>query len=266
MSKPSSSPSSSASPISNWAAQFLGDEYVWKARKAPILLVALPAFFASLPWIAPAHLLALIPASVGCLLLGFCGHIGRILGKQREEALWANWGGKPTTRMLRHCDTPFDKQKLALLHNHLATATGVKAPSARKECEAPDEADKIYDGYATYLRNATRRREEFPLVREELINYGYARNVWGLRPVGLCIAALALLVALARGWWWWKTGATSGWETVVIASIANALFLLFWTFGAREAWVKQIAESYSARLLEGVGVLPISSSTTSSSP
>ncbi len=257
MSAPSAapSPSSSASPGFGWATRFLGDEYVWKARKAPVLLVALPLFFAAGAWVGTAHLLAMIPAGIGCFLLGVCGHIGRIQGKSREEALWAGWGGKPTTRMLRHRDTPFSTQKLALLHAKLEAATGVKAPSPRAENTKPDEADRIYEGYATYLRNATRESAKFPRVREELVNYGFARNVWGLQPLGLAVALVALVATGARGWWLWKDGASQGMTTPIVLAIFNAAILLFWLFLARENWVRQIAEAYAARLLEAADIL-----------
>lgn len=258
MSAPTPAPTSSSPASSNldWAARFLGDDYTWKARKAPVLLVAVPPLFAALPWLQAAQPASLIPAGVGCLLLGFCGHLGRIRGGKLEPTLWASWGGKPTTRMLRHRDTPFDRTRLKLLHAKLATATSVPAPTPRAEEKDSEEADRIYETYETYLRNETRNREQFPLVREELVNYGYARNAWGLRPLGLTSALLSVAATLASAFWLWKTHSSSPWAGVVLALALDSWFLYFWAFVAREDWVKMVAEKYASRLLEAANKLP----------
>ena len=254
---------SSALPAWNLSARLLSrDDYVWKARKVPVFLTALPMFLAAGAWFPALNWWVTLPAGAGCLLLGLCGHLGRIRGKAGEEILFARWGGTPTTKLLRHGESPFAAQKLALLHTKLAELTGIEAPSPREERKRPDEADKIYEGYVSHLRNATRRREEFPLVREELINYGFARNVWGLRPFGIGSSVLGLGAALARLGWLWQSGAASGYEAALVIAGFNLLLLGFWLFWAREAWVKQVAEVYAQRLLDAAATLPAKEDTS----
>ena len=45
----------------------------------------------------------------------------------------------------------------------------------------------------TSLREATRDTSRFPLVFAENANYGFRRNLWGLRPIGTGVAVVLLL-------------------------------------------------------------------------
>jgi hypothetical protein len=248
-----SNTASSAPPSGlNYVSHFLSlDEYVWKARKRPVLLAMLPAAFAAGAWLPTLNWWQMLPFGVLCLLLGLCGDLGRIGGKAEEEKLFTRWGGKPTTRMLRHRDSPFDEQKLKLLHEQLGAITGSKAPTKSQEEKRPDEADKIYEGYATFLRNATRDAKKFRFVRMELINYGFARNCWGLRRLGI-----GVLIVVARLVWLWQHQTTLASAGMPLVLGVFTLFLFgFWAFVVRENWVRDVAEAYANRLLEAASVL-----------
>ena len=49
----------------------------------------------------------------------------------------------------------------------------------------------------TSLREATRDTSRFPLVFAENANYGFRRNLWGLRPIGTGVAVVLLLFSWA---------------------------------------------------------------------
>lgn len=253
-----STQSLSASP-SDFASRFISfDDYVVLARKRPFFLAILPTAFAVGTWFQSLHWWVSVPAVVSCLLVGVCGELGRIGGKALEEKLYARWGGKPTTRMLRHRDSPFDEQKLRLLHEKLGALTGVKALTKAQEQKRPDEADKIYEGYSTYLRNTTRDGKQFSLLRSELISYGFARNSLGLRPLGIGLSLFAILAVLARFAWLWHKQVAFAIYGVPLVIACFALFLLaFWTYWVRESWVRQMANAYAERLLEAAITLPI---------
>ena len=126
--------------------------------------------------------------------------IGRDKGKIKEPRLYEMWGGKPTTVLLRHRDSPLDPTVLALLHGALARVTGVEAPSKRKEAGSPDDADKVYEEYVRYLRDSTRDTAKFPRIFEELVNYGFRRNLWGLKPIGIVLDTIASVAAGVAVW------------------------------------------------------------------
>ena len=86
---------------------YVPDEYTRKGRLYPALLVTLPLI---------AVALVLFPdVGSGVKALGslfvLCGggmlspQVGRDMGKRKQPQLYKLWGGKPTTRMLRHRHT-----------------------------------------------------------------------------------------------------------------------------------------------------------------
>ena len=246
--------SNDAAPGFGWAARFAGDDYEWRARRAPVLLAALPLAAAALAWAPHFDWTAILPAGAGGLLLGWCGDVGR-MSKERENALYESWGGKPTTRLLRHRDSPLSKQKLKSLHRKLAERTEISAPSVNREASDPMEADKIYEDYATHLRDATRDGAKFPLVRAELVNYGRARNAFGLRKIGIAASVVALSITLARLFAAWKSGVPLDVAAPCFVALFALVMLGFWLFWSRPATVRHVAEAYAARLIEAADKL-----------
>src|SRR6266545_3503426 len=83
------------------------DQYTVRARLLPALLVALPVGVASLACfpngvVGWGPVWALVVWSGGTVL---AAQFGRDAGKRKEDRLFESWGGKPTTRLLRHRGT-----------------------------------------------------------------------------------------------------------------------------------------------------------------
>ena len=70
---------------------------------------------------------------------------------------------------------------------------GYPLPTQQEEEACPAWADTKYEEAVTALREATRDTSRFPLVFAENANYGFRRNLWGLRPIGTTIAVLLVL-------------------------------------------------------------------------
>jgi hypothetical protein len=164
-----------------------------------------------------------------------------------EDGLFAGWGGKPTTVLLRHRQSPFDEATLARLHGWLASVTGVPAPSKRKESANPAEADEVYEAYVRHLRDATRDKHQYPLVFEENVSYGFRRNAWGLRPFGI---ALAVAGVLGGSLGIYRHASDAGLGLAVAVTVVNTLLLCFWVFWVRRSWVRIPAQAYAERLME----------------
>ncbi len=71
---------------------------------------------------------------------------------------------------------------------------GVTLPSPEAEATDPEAADSLYDSAVQWLIPQTRSGGRFPLVFQENVNYGFRRNLWGLRPIGLAVAIGCLVV------------------------------------------------------------------------
>jgi hypothetical protein len=223
------------------------DVYVWQARRSAVMLTALPPALAMFAWDPRFHWALLAPPLTFFGMFALVAQVGRDLGKSKEPRLYAIWGGKPTTVMLSHQASPLDPTALSLLHAALAKLTGIPAPSKRKEARNPDTADKIYDEYVRYLRDSTRDKAKYPRVFEELTNYGFRRNLWGLKPIGLVLSAVGSLAAFGAVWW------HRGGNHLPVAGAAAAVdvaMLGTWIWWITPEWVRIPAQAYAERLIE----------------
>ena len=227
------------------------DLYTRKARLYPPLLAAMPVAITAAalypagltPWTAAWGLLTW--AGVTYLLAQFGGE----RGKDLEPWLFQQWGGKPTTVRLRHRDSA-NPALLARYHRRLQSLVpDQRLPSAAEEAANADAADQIYDAAVALLRNRTRDRNAFPLVFDHLCSYGFRRNLWGLKPVGLLsnVASLAVIAIVQIGGRRWSIEPVAA--TVVTATVIDALFLMAW-LRITPNWVRRAADNYADSLLE----------------
>lgn len=176
--------------------------------------------------------------------------IGRHSGKQKEKSLFDTWGGKPTTQLLRHRG-PVNVVRLSRIHRQLEALTNLSMPALQEEVANPSSADAVDETAIDVLRDRTRDRKVFPLVFQELCHYGFRRNVWGLRPWGIGIAAVVMTFAgISLG-----LGAAqydvprSGAVFVLLTGIA---MVWVWSVVVTPRWVEQTAIAYAERLLDAV--------------
>lgn len=227
------------------------DEYTLNARLKPALLAAFPIGLAFTTLGLKASVITGI-LSGPLSLVGFTfllAQAGRDLGKTNEPKLFAMWGGKPSTVKLRHRDASLNVHTRDRYHRHGETILGLKFPKSSDEASDPEGADRIYEAMGDSLRTSTRDKKKYPLVFNELLSYGFRRNLWGLKPVGLFISVAALLWQLLSIMQTLRAREVI--EPATLASlILSALMLLAWIFVITPRWVKVAADSYAERLLE----------------
>ena len=233
------------------------DAYTFRARLLPPLMAALPAALAVISfypngatWWTPIW--AAIVACGGTFLIA---ELGRDAGSAKELWLYERWGGKPTTQRLRHRCAP-NSQLLMRYHKRLQELQpGLIFPTAEQECANPGEADEIYESAVNYLRERTRDRSRFHLVFQALCEYGFRRNLWGLKPIGIGIAFLS---TLATGFvLFFQQGLALIPESPALlgVTVLNALFVMGWLVRIRPSWLKTTAFAYADRLLATCEVL-----------
>ena len=94
-----------ADDSSGWSAvdSLLGDRYTREARIAPAFLCVFPILILLMAWFK--GLQGAVPALLSLLcvfgVVRWISHIARSVGDQIEIGLFQDWGGKPTTSMLR---------------------------------------------------------------------------------------------------------------------------------------------------------------------
>jgi len=169
-------------------------------------------------------------------------------GKKKEPALFQSWDGKPTTRLLRHRDAP-NKVLLRRRHEKLQSLVpGIQIPTAEQEHANPRGADEIYDACTAFLLERTRKTDEFPLVFEENCNYGFRRNLWGMKPLGIATSVVGAVAVVAVLIFHRRAGVSLS-PTTFICAILNLLLLLGWVVWFTPDWVRIPAEAYAERLL-----------------
>ncbi len=226
------------------------DRYTRRARVVPVLLVILPGALAAIAWFPEVKTWwgAISGLLIGCGIPGLLAQLGRDAGKRKEAALYASWGGKPTTRFLRHRDAP---NKVILIRRHRKLqelVSDIHIPSEREEAANPSGADEVYDACVGVLRQKTHDRKQFPILYEELVSYGFRRNLWGMKPLGITVGvvgvlAISVLIAL-------HVCQVRPLPPVAILTAAGEVFMLaVWLFWITPAWVRIQAETYAEQLL-----------------
>lgn len=170
----------------------IGDEYERRARVYPALLAAAPLSITGvvLGITSPEWWSAVASVAVASGFWFLAAQVGRSPGKRLERGLWSSWGGPPTTILLRHRDNP-NRVHLVKVHERIAAIAGVPMPTANEEAGDPIEADQKYDAATRALIAKTRDSSRFALLFKENINYGFRRNMLGLRPWGIAASAAA---------------------------------------------------------------------------
>ena len=221
------------------------------------------AFLPGLP-LAVTALLGILGTVGGTAIMA---QLGRELGSKKEPNLWKSWGGPPTTRLLRHHHLTGDITLAAGLRSQIEDWIGYPLPTEQQEETYPSSADTKYEEVVASLREATRDMTKFPLVFVENTNYGFRRNLWGLRPIGAPIAVgltlvlwiLLLLTIWGRPWPDPRWDVFVNPDSVVVIRITVAavstILATFWMFWVKPSWVKTVADTYATRLMESVQTL-----------
>ena len=245
------------------------DLYTLRARVQPTIMVALPVIFVVYA-LLPDYVL-FVTAFFG--LLGVAGgndivaHMGRERGYKKQDDLWASWDGAPTTRLLRHRHIPGDIALALDLRQKFESWLGYALPTEEEEEVDLTAADTKYKNAIGSLLEATRDTSKFPLVATELANYGFRRNLWGLRSIGVSVAitlTMASWVSLFLTIWerhwpnpWWDVLVDYDSRALIwiLVGLANTGITVVWIFLVKSSWVKNAADSYAKQLMRSVQTL-----------
>lgn len=229
------------------------DSYTFKARLLPVTLTILPITI--IIFLIFPETYAKLSIMIGTFslfgLTWLFSQLGRDFGKKKEYILFNQWGGAPTTLMLRHRDSKFTKISLLRYHKKLATLINIEMPAPETELSDPVVADEIYKSCIDYLKERTREHKLFPLVFAENINYGFRRNLWGIKPLAITVGIVCLIIVLFFLW--------LGSITVSVLSLSSIFILLLlqiiWISCIRPDWIKIAAFAYAERLISSCEIL-----------
>lgn len=248
----------------NWTTVFhkMLDSYEVKARLFPGLLVLLPAilFLALLYGTKSPVVMGLSAVLAACggpyLLSSFV----RTWGLRAQDRLFREWGGQPSTIILRHGDPTLPQQTKLRYHELAAKRLGLTMPSDADEERDAAHADQAYAAAADALRPLTNDRRAFPFVFKELVAYGFNRNAHGSRWVGFSVAAITAVATLLHAHalrlqqpYWELSGLDNAHIVVLIAALG---FAGLWCAHFTAETVKLAGFSYAKRLWEALEKMP----------
>jgi hypothetical protein len=226
------------------------NRYTFNARITAALLAASPVLalgIASIPLLSGAQKLwALV--SVG--LTTYAALLARKAGNRVQLDLWNGWDGAPTARRLRFREgvSPVEIERR---HRDFEIALGdsVRLPTAEEEANNPGLADSEYQQAARRFISKIRSDPAYPLVHAENRHYGFARNLYGLKPAGTWCAIAVLVTSMAAGITLNLAKDFSAAQPLILPVAVSTLALVLWR-NVDPDFVRPSADAYADRVLE----------------
>ncbi|MCR6110051.1 hypothetical protein HXA35_06890 [Bacillus sp. A301a_S52] len=178
--------------------------------------------------------------------------LARTLGKKAQEKLIMQWGALPATLILRNNDTSLNSETKKRYYQKLELLTKINLPDRDIEDEDPNTAQQKFDSCIDYLRQHTRDKVKYSLVFNENIYYGQARNLLGLKPLGLLICITLIIAQLLLIYLNFGFGLNvSAVPLLQMVSLGSTfVFLFFWFFFVSSNQVYNAGVNYGKALLE----------------
>ena len=235
------------------------DTYDFRARHLPVVLAGLPLLW-TLAFVGrdlgPSLSWPILTTTTGIAVFMLFGRFARTKGREAEAKLMAIWDGMPATAMLRHRDDGLNQHTKNAYHLRLqGLDLGLKIPTRKEEEADPAGADITYGAVVNELRRRAKAANDKAVAREN-IGYGFARNIYGLRPyaIGLGILCSVVLAGLAL----WRAGGLPSAlaPSDVFVSSVPLLYAGVFPVVVTQAFVRHHADAYAKALLETAAVLP----------
>jgi hypothetical protein len=223
------------------------DAYGRNARLKPALLVLFPSIITIAIWYPDLYTIAtgLVSMATACGITLFLTDYARVRGRAIEQHFQRKWGGKPTVILFRHSDATIDAGTKNRYAKFLSMQiSGWTQPTYEEEAQDPFAADQRYDSAFRWLLEYTRDKKKFPLLFSENVTYGFRRNVYGLKPIGLTIAVLTFLANAVAIYL-----SPSFTPAQCAVTVVSFLSVFMWLLIVSEAWVRDAADVYGIRLL-----------------
>lgn len=219
----------------------------------PMVLVLLPLGLGISAWIPPhVQIQGVLGSAIVVLALSsLLGQLARDEGKRREPELFYLWGGRPSDCALSYGAAVFPPPTLARRHRALTKLDPeLKFPmSAEEEAGASDRFVPTYAAATDLLLANTRDRGTFPMLFRENMNYGYRRNLWGMKPAGL-VSSLLGFAACAVRFGIDHAADRPPLYTAIAGGVVCVCLMVLWGFRITPSWVKLPSDAFARQLAE----------------
>lgn len=236
----------------------LSDTYERKARFLPAVLSLLPLLPVSAAFGAPMmEWMKVLVAGVGlgAILAVALSHIASACGNRIQEKLWPDWPhDAPTNRWLHPDETSVSQQQKQRWYEVIKDMLQLDIAYVIENGDS-NELRAVINDAVRGLRNRLWKTPEAERVRLHNIDYGFARNLAGLRPVWLTFAFSSAIGCWAAYIWFdgvilWGVVST----VVAVGALALAAVL--------PRYVRQKAHYYAESFFAAAVALGIPPSTS----
>lgn len=116
-----------------------------------------------------------------------------------------------------------------------------------------DKNNRILEDVSIWLRQKT-RNEQYNLVKEESINYGFIRNIYSMKKIFLIIFSIftfILLVIYYINYEYWNTFYVRIWASLIV----HLITYLIWIFGVNNEILNFTSKKYARAIIETIDIL-----------
>src|ERR1700730_8632814 len=182
--------------------------------------------------------------------LGAESRQGHKAGKDIEPRLYAEMGGKPSVTMMFRSDNTIDQASKDRYRTFLAGKINKTEPTALDEQQNVAVATDFYELAGTWLRENTRDTKRFPILFNELITYGFRRNLLGVKWPALAVNVAVLLICASMLWYRWPIDASENMTArIVVVLVVAAVHALYFLLAVGSDSVKTAARTYARQLI-----------------
>jgi hypothetical protein len=246
----------------SWLNYFnLSDHYERKARFLPAVLSLLPLLPVATTFGVPLlewGKLLIAGVGLGAVVAVALSHVASACGNRLQEKLWPDWPhDSPTNRWLHPDEKSISVQQKQRWYQTIMNLVQIDIQKA-VDAGDPDELKATINDAVKALRTRMWKTPEAERVQLHNVDYGFARNITGLRPVWMTFTLINLV-----GCWYayiWNTGAII-WALVSTAISLGSLAMVI----LLPAYVRKRAHYYAESFFGAVVALGGSGSQTQKS-
>ncbi|KKL80717.1 hypothetical protein LCGC14_2001970 [marine sediment metagenome] len=241
----------------SWLNYFnLSDEYERKTRFLPAVLSVLPLIPVSITFSFPLlEWIGLLIGGMGlwAIMAVATSHIASLLGNHLQNKLWPDWPyDSPTNLWLHPQEESVSVQQKQRWYQAINSLVNIDIQQAVDASDQNELKATINDSVMG-LRSLMWKTPEAERVRLHNIDYGYARNLTGLRPVWITLA-LSSFVGCWYAYFW--LNAAIFWAIMSSIVLVVALILAF----LLPAYVRKKAHYYAESFFGAVIAISTSQS------
>lgn len=223
----------------------LYDKYDLRVRMSVGIIILAPIIL-SLFLLIPATRSISFTAVILVISFGICNLIisaSRYYGRNAVKKCFT--GALPAQRMLHPDDYTLDAITKSRYQKYLSTK--IEGLSFDKD------ASNLNDTCNTainWLISQTRDSNNFPIIKEELINFGFSKNLYGVKPFGITISSILTIIEFLLIYFQYKlTINIFDTSCLIVSAIISICFLLMWIFVVNKNWVIENGKKYAISLL-----------------